>query len=594
MQDPTDSQLDGLFRKSAEEFDTPFDPAAWQALKNRLDNHDRLTIWEHLIRWGLPVLLLLLLTGGSWNAYRQQVKSAGITSPGIARLTSVPARIVPKLTPSEQKQQRTTHDQTLSGQTTTDLAKSNQAALDWKNPLSQPETDVVKTGKREGAESPKQAGAVGNADEAITAPSTGTNRSRSASTDGPPAVSRGSKSVTGAEPAFPTNVPHPSTPLAVGTTGGIVDRAASVELATTKRSRPGLVAKVDRAERGYPVTNPQRQRRGLSGKRIGTRLAVTAPLKAYPPEPADNTGPQLRLEITGQPFARKVVSKTGSQSTANATERLTKTEAPPSSASTVAAAEPAPLLSFIELSSRPGLWPDRLPFRGRDVTASEIPILPTNDPEMKTQPVVQPAVSQKGLSIRFVVSPDLSGIGLHDFQRPGTNVGLLLEYRLATRWSIQTGVIRSTKVYKADAYDYKWPTAWTWPVIPEGVDARCNMLDIPINLRYDLVVRPRPDGRLPDRWFISGGATTYYMLREDYVYVYANPDDPKIKRRDLTAKTGGYGFSQLNLSTGYERSLSRRLSWQVEPFVKVPLKGIGFFRVNLLSTGAFFSIRYKL
>jgi hypothetical protein len=120
------------------------------------------------------------------------------------------------------------------------------------------------------------------------------------------------------------------------------------------------------------------------------------------------------------------------------------------------------------------------------------------------------------------------------------------------------------------------------------------MLDIPINLRYDLALTPRRSALPPSRWFVSAGTTTYYMLREDYTYNYDNPTDPKIKYRDWTTETGRYGFSQLNVSAGYERAFTQRLFWQVEPFLKVPLRGVGFYKVNLLSTGAFFSLRYKL
>lgn len=166
----------------------------------------------------------------------------------------------------------------------------------------------------------------------------------------------------------------------------------------------------------------------------------------------------------------------------------------------------------------------------------------------------------------------------------------MLDYRLAPRWSVQAGVMRSTKVYKALPDDYDWPKAW--PVIPESVDGRCSMLDIPINIRYDVALRPRSDGRLPDRWFVSGGVTTYYIRQEDYVYNY--PAHTYNVPKGWKGRTGWNGFSQLNLSGGFERSFSRRLSWQVEPFVKVPLKGVGYFKMDLSSTGAFFSLRYKL
>jgi hypothetical protein len=208
---------------------------------------------------------------------------------------------------------------------------------------------------------------------------------------------------------------------------------------------------------------------------------------------------------------------------------------------------------------------------------------------------------QKGMSVRFAVSPDLSGIGLKDFSRPGTNVGLLLEYRMASRWSVQAGVIRSTKVYKASTTEYDLPDYTAkWRVQPQSVSGRCSMLDIPLNLRYDVALRPRSNDLPPSRWFVSGGVTTYIMKKEDYTYIYAEKDKSHVypntspSMTEWHGKTGAYGFSQLNLSMGYEQAFSRRLSWQVEPFVKVPLKGVGYYKINLLSTGAFFSLRYKL
>ncbi|GAB4015007.1 hypothetical protein GCM10028773_03560 [Spirosoma koreense] len=189
----------------------------------------------------------------------------------------------------------------------------------------------------------------------------------------------------------------------------------------------------------------------------------------------------------------------------------------------------------------------------------------------------------------------MSTIGLKNFEKPGTNVGLLLEYRIASRWSVQAGVMQSTKVYRALSGDYPMPPAGTWGgyLKPESVDGRCNMLDIPINLRYDVIIRSQRDGQLINRWFVSGGATSYIMNQERYTYNYAySPHN--YQRTDTTASTGGYGFSNVNFSLGYERGVSKRLSLQLEPFMKVPLQGVGYFKVRLISTGAFFSIRYKL
>ena len=127
---------------------------------------------------------------------------------------------------------------------------------------------------------------------------------------------------------------------------------------------------------------------------------------------------------------------------------------------------------------------------------------------------------------------------------------------------------------------------------PESVDGRCSMFDIPVNVRYDLIVKPQQGGRLPNRWFVSGGVTSFIMNNETYKYTY--PLHTYNQTSEYSVNSGGYGFSHLNLSVGYEQSINQRLSWQVEPFMKVPMKGVGFFKVRLISTGAFFSLRYKL
>ena len=85
MSELTDDQLDGLFRKSAEEFKTPFDPAAWQDMKARLDadNHiapaNEVSVVETILRWGLPAVLLLLLVG--WVGYKFVLPAGPVSVP---------------------------------------------------------------------------------------------------------------------------------------------------------------------------------------------------------------------------------------------------------------------------------------------------------------------------------------------------------------------------------------------------------------------------------------------------------------------------------------------------------------------------------
>lgn len=196
-------------------------------------------------------------------------------------------------------------------------------------------------------------------------------------------------------------------------------------------------------------------------------------------------------------------------------------------------------------------------------------------------------------------SPDLSSIGLKNFDRPGTNAGLAIQYQFTDRLSVNAGAMYSTKRYQTSASEYVWPSYMNMEVWPNDIAGVCKMIDVPVNVRYDWLLRRRGDGRAPARWFASAGLTSYFIQHEVYSYQFDNPADPKIKywgwdNQKAGRPGGSFGFSNLNLSIGYEHPITNRLSWQVEPFMKVPLKEVGYFKVKLLSTGAFVGLRYRL
>jgi hypothetical protein len=195
------------------------------------------------------------------------------------------------------------------------------------------------------------------------------------------------------------------------------------------------------------------------------------------------------------------------------------------------------------------------------------------------------------VSVLMLVSPDATAGRGANFVQPGTNVGLLLEYRLARRWSVLAGVIRSKKLYYAPASQ---PADWKLTMPFEAVAGRCDLYDLPVNVRFDLMRGRSRGAETGHRVFASAGLTTYIMVREKYDYIYANPTDQRIQFRDWQGETGRYTFSHANFSVGYERRLADRWAVQAEPFVKVPLGGVGIFRVNVISTGVFLGLRYRL
>lgn len=200
-----------------------------------------------------------------------------------------------------------------------------------------------------------------------------------------------------------------------------------------------------------------------------------------------------------------------------------------------------------------------------------------------------PSVAASRWEFGAVYAPDVSTVKFSHTQKPGTNVGLTVGYNISRRFSIQAGAIYTTKNYRSRGSDYHPPKGyWTEYVKLETVTADCDMWDIPINLRYNLVPKHRTN------LFVSTGLSSYLMKSEDYYYryYYVNNPNPMYRERAYDTNTQHWG-AVLNFSLGYERQLSKSFSVQAEPFFKQPLKGVGFGKVKLNSTGIYFSVKYK-
>ena len=205
-----------------------------------------------------------------------------------------------------------------------------------------------------------------------------------------------------------------------------------------------------------------------------------------------------------------------------------------------------------------------------------------------TAPVPPAPSRQSRFYLGIVVAPDVSTVKFADVQSPLPNVGLVVEYRLTSRLRLSTGLLRSTKHYTARREDYDWG-AYASRIYQRDfrtVDGSCTVLDVPLNLRYDALVRPQY------RVFGSAGLSSYFMQRERYSYAWVENNMPNQWTREAVNENH-HLLSVLNLSAGYERSLTDHWSLQAEPYLKLPLSGVGAGKVRLASGGVFVGIKYS-
>ncbi|SMO40799.1 hypothetical protein [Fodinibius sediminis] len=209
-------------------------------------------------------------------------------------------------------------------------------------------------------------------------------------------------------------------------------------------------------------------------------------------------------------------------------------------------------------------------------------------PATRPEPQPQPAAASR-TSVSLAAGPDLSTVGsLSEFYDPGYNLGLLFSYRLTNNVSIRGGVIRSSVRYVADGNEYRAPRGfWSYGTIPSRTTAQCIILDIPVSLQYDFLHLAKSE------LYASAGANSYIMLSEDYQFDYNSSNSHLVQQ--WSGKTGTrHWLSNLQLSVGYRHRLNAGLSIQVEPFIKLPLKEVGWGNVKLYSIGSLVSLNYNL
>ncbi|WP_299453725.1 outer membrane beta-barrel protein [uncultured Microscilla sp.] len=190
------------------------------------------------------------------------------------------------------------------------------------------------------------------------------------------------------------------------------------------------------------------------------------------------------------------------------------------------------------------------------------------------------------LSVIAQIAPDLSMVDKMAMTDTRWNAGVLVEYELLKNLSLNTGVNYSMKAYGASAQAYTPKDGqWRWGKIPENIEATCNVLEIPINLRYYFHNQPK------HRLFISSGLSSYWMLSERYDFSY---EDKTYNYGWRTNNENKHMLSILNLSVGWQKNLNKKWSIQAEPFLKVPLGKVGAGKVSLKTTGIMLGVKYQL
>lgn len=323
-----------------------------------------------------------------------------------------------------------------------------------------------------------------------------------------------------------------------------------------------------------------------------------------PDNPSDNAGDALANagRDTRGPASDRQRTEAPQQEADSENEEIDTGEGAPAPGNFWASGLIPDQLSVSELTTRDhtlsGIGGDNEPPAHLNLTAFEsetqnrTPVLAAgSEPATPGQSPQKPSrqLPSSRFAVGLVVSPDLSTVGsISNFYEPGYKIGLEMEYRLTRNLGITAGVIQSKVRYTARGNEYSPPQGyWSGGVLPSETVGVCSLIDIPISLKYNFLQMNR------SRLFVTAGLSSYIMQSEDYRFDYANGYSGQVQSWSENTGTRHW-FSNANFSLGYEFDLRSNWSLKAEPFIKVPLKEVGWGNVKLYSLGSFVSINYKI
>ncbi len=198
----------------------------------------------------------------------------------------------------------------------------------------------------------------------------------------------------------------------------------------------------------------------------------------------------------------------------------------------------------------------------------------------------------RSLNIGFSFGPDYTNAGGISNNELGNNIGMTIGYYLNSRLSVNTGLFYSNKFYWATAPKHApdpnqsmIATAASPITHIENINGACSMYEIPMTVRYDFAKVQKT------KVFVNAGITSYLIRNQSYIYFFHDFAITAAWKTNDNSRLN-YWAGVGNLSAGLEQELGKGLSFQLEPYLKIPFRGMGLANVKLTSYGMLFSIRY--
>ena len=162
--------------------------------------------------------------------------------------------------------------------------------------------------------------------------------------------------------------------------------------------------------------------------------------------------------------------------------------------------------------------------------------------------------------------------------KPGLTAGLILGLQLNKKLSVETGVQLTQKKYYTQG-KYFTPKAGTMPADMKitSLNGTSTLIEMPVSIKYNF-------SKKKNGFYGMAGVSTYVMTKESNEYkAFVSGQQQDIN--STYNNTHYYPAAQLNIGAGYRQTLGKKINIRVEPYIQIPLQGMGIGSLPVTSTG---------
>src|SRR5579863_7672799 len=192
-------------------------------------------------------------------------------------------------------------------------------------------------------------------------------------------------------------------------------------------------------------------------------------------------------------------------------------------------------------------------------------VVAANTTKIKAKTVGRPDGANRAIfAVSAIASSDMNGTSSLG-GRLGGNFGALFSVS-SGKWTFSTGGMYSIKPYEESFANYNTP--YIFHTNPASVAANCRMIDIPLNVNYQLYHKGI------NKFTVGTGLSSYIILREDYTFNYANTVYAQAPSTYTVINRNRNIMSILNLDATYERQINSKFGIVIQPYMKLPLSNV--------------------